>query len=165
MSMKFYIDNTGKYLGAYSEGNPSIPNGAIEVSSAPNDARQTYDINNGVWSDYIETYKEEYMEQRALYYPYKTTVITMTDGARADLIGMYFDVKLDLTIPDSKVMASWREVGYSPLSITAGDLRADGKKFAEHRQKCFAALTLLNGTQYNTKQEVETAFDNFYNAV
>ena len=163
--MKYFINNSGEYLGAYSEGNLAIPSDALEVSAAPNDARQTYDMQNDVWLENTEPYKEEYMEQRALYYPYKTTVITMTDGARADLIGMYFDVKLDLTIPDSKVMASWREEGYAPLSITAGDLRADGKKFAEHRQKCFAALTLLNGTQYNSKQEVETAFDNFYNSL
>jgi hypothetical protein len=113
----------------------------------------------------INAYKETYMEQRALYYPYKTTVIKMTDGARADLSTLYFIALTDLAIPNDAIMASWREDGYSPLPITAGDLRADGKKFMEHRQKCFTALTLLNGTQYNTKQEVETAFDNFYNSL
>lgn len=45
---KYYVDMDGKYLGGFSDGNASIPQGAIEVPSAPADARQSY--ANGVWS-------------------------------------------------------------------------------------------------------------------
>lgn len=41
MSAKFYVTSEGRYLGAYDGVLP--PLGAIEVPSAPQDARQTWD--------------------------------------------------------------------------------------------------------------------------
>lgn len=49
METKFYIDASGNYLGGFSEGNPSIPVGAIEVQSPPPHAWQIYDTVNNVW--------------------------------------------------------------------------------------------------------------------
>lgn len=62
---KFYVDANGVYLGAFdgcarsvlqNDGSfaqqdffPTVPDGAVEVSSAPVDARQTW--ANGAWSD------------------------------------------------------------------------------------------------------------------
>jgi hypothetical protein len=64
---RFYIDGEGRYLGAFDgtyvpgepdeEGNPTdpvyvfpeLPEGAVEVPSAPADARQIW--SNGAWGD------------------------------------------------------------------------------------------------------------------
>lgn len=46
---KFYVDTNGIYLGGFSEGHPEIPMNAVEVPQAPDDANQTYDLNNNIW--------------------------------------------------------------------------------------------------------------------
>ena len=38
--MKYFIDKTGRYVGAFDGAEP--PRGAIEVPSAPDDARQPW---------------------------------------------------------------------------------------------------------------------------
>jgi hypothetical protein len=43
----FYVDANGVYLGGYAGAEP--PNGAIEVSSPPEDARQIWDGGSGEW--------------------------------------------------------------------------------------------------------------------
>lgn len=49
MITKFYIDEAGNYIGGFSEGNESIPPGAIEIDSPPAHGWQKYDLNNAVW--------------------------------------------------------------------------------------------------------------------
>jgi hypothetical protein len=44
---KFYIDNNGNYIGGFSEGNPAIPVGVIEVEAPPAHGWQKY--SDGVW--------------------------------------------------------------------------------------------------------------------
>lgn len=51
--MKYYIDIDGNYLGGW-DSNP--PNGAIEVETAPSDARSKW--INSAWSDPIIPYAE-----------------------------------------------------------------------------------------------------------
>lgn len=55
---KFYIDSSNSYIGSFSgiidiNGEiiefPEIPNGAIEVPTAPDDARQKWDNVNKAW--------------------------------------------------------------------------------------------------------------------
>lgn len=45
---KYYVDSNGVYLGGFDGVDVSIPAGAIEVSSAPDDGRQKW-VNNA-WS-------------------------------------------------------------------------------------------------------------------
>lgn len=40
--MKYYVDISGNYLGAFSDENPAIPGGAIEVANPPADVRQVW---------------------------------------------------------------------------------------------------------------------------
>jgi hypothetical protein len=47
---KYYVDKDGNYIGGF-DGAPA-PKGAIEVVEAPKDARQVYDLENGVFGDY-----------------------------------------------------------------------------------------------------------------
>ena len=49
MTTKYYIDPQGNYIGGFSEGNPSIPQGAIEISAPPPHGWQVYDIGNSAW--------------------------------------------------------------------------------------------------------------------
>lgn len=64
---KYYVDNTGNYIGGFCGLSPSydekgvqiytgwediiqlIPQGAIEVPKAPNDANQKWDFVNNTW--------------------------------------------------------------------------------------------------------------------
>lgn len=47
LTMKFYVDNTGKYLGGW---DASPPSGGIEVPVAPMDAKQVWDFGLSSWS-------------------------------------------------------------------------------------------------------------------
>ena len=51
--MKYYIDINNNYIGAFSEGNPAIPQEAIEVDSPPADARQKW---NGLGYDEVQVF-------------------------------------------------------------------------------------------------------------
>lgn len=42
VATKYYVDGPGNYLGAYSDGNPSIPGGAVEVGTPPDHAGQIW---------------------------------------------------------------------------------------------------------------------------
>lgn len=44
---KFFRDEVGNYLGGFDGATP--PDGAIEVPGPPDNARQVWDINAGVW--------------------------------------------------------------------------------------------------------------------
>ena len=58
---KFYVDDQGVYLGGFSEGNPSIPAGAIEVPSPPDQADKTWDGSSfGVSKDVIKACLAKY---------------------------------------------------------------------------------------------------------
>lgn len=46
---KFYADAEGNYLGGYDGAPP--PEGGIETSCAPDDARQVYDFDSQVWGE------------------------------------------------------------------------------------------------------------------
>lgn len=107
-----------------------------------------------------------YRDEKAGVFVYKDIPMKLTDGARADLTALYFSVVLNQAIPDETVMAQWQERGYPVLPITAGDLRADGHKFSEHRQKCFTAAGTVkaNLQNYTTAEQIKAAFDTAYNA-
>lgn len=47
MTTRYYIDADGNYLGGFSDGNPDIPQGAIEVLDAPENIMSTF--VNGAW--------------------------------------------------------------------------------------------------------------------
>lgn len=49
IATEYYIDAEGNYLGGFSQGNPSIPVGAIEIPSPPGHGWQKYDMVNGGW--------------------------------------------------------------------------------------------------------------------
>jgi len=105
-----------------------------------------------------------YRDEKALTYVYKSVPMKLGDGARADLIALYFTAVLNPAIPDATVMANWQEEGYDTLPITAGDLRADGLEFMNHRQKCFTAgdVVKTNVEDYTTAQEIRDAIDAAY---
>ena len=107
---------------------------------------------------------EAYRDEKALVYTYKGVPMKLGDGARADLTALYFTVLVNQAIPDETVMADWQEEGYDPLPITAGDLRTDGFKFAEHRQKCFTASATVKPdlSDYVTEQAIKDALDAAY---
>lgn len=46
--MKYYVDQSGNYIGGFTDGSPAIPAGAAEVPTAPEHASQTWDVSN--WS-------------------------------------------------------------------------------------------------------------------
>ena len=49
MITKYYINFEGSYLGGFSEGNPFIPQDAIEIQYPPEHGWQRYDKINNVW--------------------------------------------------------------------------------------------------------------------
>lgn len=51
--MKYYVDEQGNYLGGWSDNPPS---GAIEVPSAPDDARRVWDGDK--WDGFRLTFQE-----------------------------------------------------------------------------------------------------------
>lgn len=52
MITKYYIDSEGKYVGGYSEGNPSLPEGLIEVPYAPENSAQVWNFNTNTYNPY-----------------------------------------------------------------------------------------------------------------
>lgn len=51
--MHFYITNGGVYMGAFSEGNPAIPEGCTPISNPPPlHASQTTADGGVTWSNY-----------------------------------------------------------------------------------------------------------------
>ena len=58
MTAKYFINNNGEFIGTFVDGG--FPDDAIEVDSAPQDARQKY--TNGVWSDINSVYT--YIDKR-----------------------------------------------------------------------------------------------------
>ena len=98
-------------------------------------------------------------DRHAETFTYRGVVMRLEDGARADLTALYFQAKTDEAIPDTQIMAVWQEKGFDPLPITAGDLRADGHLFSQHRQKCFAVAAALNPSDYETIEELESAYE------
>ena len=51
MMTKFFVDSDGSYVGGFDgEGAvATVPDGAIEVPSAPDDQRQMWNFAGGVW--------------------------------------------------------------------------------------------------------------------
>lgn len=58
---KYYVDNNGNYLGAFEGVTGKVPQGAIEVPSAPSDARSTW--NGSVWSTPVLTDSEKFVQE------------------------------------------------------------------------------------------------------
>lgn len=56
VKVKYYIDNSGKFLGGFSH---EAPDGAIEVKDLPDHGWQVYDINNSVWLPLTDEQKEQ----------------------------------------------------------------------------------------------------------
>ncbi len=132
--------------------------------------RETYTDGNVT----IETYDDgipainivtSYRDEKAGVFVYKNVPMKLTDGARADLTALYFTALLNQSIPNETVLAEWQERGYEAIHLTAGDLRADGDKFMQHRQKCFTAASVVKASinDYTTAEEIKTAFDEAYN--
>ena len=49
VATKHFVDGVGNYLGGWSEGNPTIPGGAIEVGTPPDHAAQIW--SGTVWGN------------------------------------------------------------------------------------------------------------------
>lgn len=105
-----------------------------------------------------------YRDARALIFTYKSVPMKLGDGARADLLAMYFVVMQNPALPGNMVMAQWQEEGYETIQITAGDLRTDGMEFFDHRQKCFSACDAVKSAieGLTTFENIEEAFDEAY---
>lgn len=54
---KFYVDNSGIYLGGFEGNTFKVPVGAIEVPSAPRDARAWWDGTK--WNEPVLTVEEK----------------------------------------------------------------------------------------------------------
>lgn len=54
---KFYIDSSNNYIGGFSGNTGKVPAGAIEVPSAPSDARSKWDGTK--WLDPVLTVPEK----------------------------------------------------------------------------------------------------------
>jgi hypothetical protein len=49
MAAKYYVNNTGDYLGAFEGNTGKVPQGAIEVPTAPPDARCKWNAGSSSW--------------------------------------------------------------------------------------------------------------------
>ncbi|PPD48380.1 MAG: hypothetical protein CTY14_02135 [Methylotenera sp.] len=56
---KYYVDVAGNYLGGFSDENPAIPQGAIEVPNPPNHASEKWLSGAGAFSKELTTLKFE----------------------------------------------------------------------------------------------------------
>lgn len=62
MTLKYYVDQDGKYVGAFTDGNTNIPVGSSVVATPPENAAQIW--NGSAWSDpVVKSYKiYDYLE-------------------------------------------------------------------------------------------------------
>lgn len=49
MTTRYYVDADGAYIGAFDGADP--PEGAVEVATAPQDARQVWNADAGAWNE------------------------------------------------------------------------------------------------------------------
>lgn len=52
---KYFVDESGKYLGGFGGINPQYPKNAQEILTPPLDGRQEYDFKSKQWNDTAET--------------------------------------------------------------------------------------------------------------
>jgi hypothetical protein len=166
MSTKFYVTPSGTYLGGFSEGNPSIPNDAIEVPDAPPDAFHTWDgaswtLSNAQLAAYLADYRWQRETGNIVY----SGVPIATDDRSKMLLSSIQKEIADRNDP-THTRAVKTIVGF--INLTDAQLSALYAAVIAHVQKCFdseeATLTLINNNTVTTYAGVEAAFDAAYSA-
>lgn len=64
MTMKYYVDTSGAYLGGFDGCSP--PDGAVEVPTAPVDARDVW--RNGAWDASDREFDDAWSDIEARFY-------------------------------------------------------------------------------------------------
>jgi len=168
--MRFYKNSDNKIF-AYDDDIKSTQldklvedNGLVEVTDA-----EVSKIQSSIEASNVADALSSLRDEKAINYPYKGIVMRLSDGARTDLTAVYSVVAINQAIPDDMVMMNWQEDGYDNLPITAGDFRADGLKFMQHRQDCFTAAKIVTQkhkeTPFKSLIDLEKAFDEAYSSI
>ena len=81
--IKFYVDEQNNYIGSFDGETGKIPANAIEVPSAPDDARQKWQVNKWGPKPVIATQETE---NDRLYAALKVALPAVFTDAKIDII-------------------------------------------------------------------------------
>jgi len=162
--MKYYVDNLGNYLGSFSDNNPAIPQGAIEVPNQPEHARQIWDGSTWVCpkhllSEHLANYRyiKEISGTNLEGLPLPTD-----DRSKTLIVGAYNNAIAENNPEATKSF----KINGSFISITNQQIIYIGLAVVAHVQKCFDCesqvyIQIQNGSLTN-REAVESAFDAAY---
>jgi hypothetical protein len=164
MTTKYYVDGSGNYIGGFSEGNPSIPAGAVEVANPPEDASETW--SGSSWNNQsvlIKTLGEERYNKETGGMLYNALPIATDDRSKVLVNGAY-NKAIDEAAPTTQKTF---KTGAGFQTVTNQDIIDLAKAMADHVQKCFDAEKatydkIIAGT-ITTKSAVAADFLNEYN--
>jgi hypothetical protein len=170
MTMKHYINPAGDFFatgyGSFSEGNPNIPQDAIEVPLPPQETGLLWSGSDWVWTKQaLKDHLADYRWQKEVGgLVFSGLSIRTDERSRALLSGIQKQIDTDnLPARTRKVKTS---SGFYDISDAA--LSALYAFVVAHVQKCFdCEFTVLADIENNTittKGAVEAAFDAAYNA-
>lgn len=83
--MKYFVDSNGKYIGGFSDGNPAIPQGVIEVPNPPSNISERWNFNIEKWAQDTEIKKQLLKNQLILL---RKSYLTKTDWLRIKELDM-----------------------------------------------------------------------------
>lgn len=166
MVTKYYVNANGDYLGGFSEGNPSIPQGAIEVPTCPKHGRDKW--INGAWNESVRL-KEELAayrwEKEVGGITYGGLPIRTDDRSKLLIEGAYAKA-LDEANPSAQKNFKG-ENGF--VTVDNATIISVALAVADHVQKCFDAEATVSGQidngDHTTIQQVKDAFDTAYAAL
>lgn len=118
---------------------------AIELVEGVPTVVYSYTLNADAQEVAIQTALKAERDKLSTTFVFRGVPMSLHDGARADLIALYFTAVMDAGIVDDVAMAHWQEPGHDTLVLTAGDLRAHGRNFMAVRQAGFTAYDLTKG--------------------
>jgi len=142
MSIKYYADVDGNYVGAYNQGNPLIPSGSTEIDFAPEHGKQVWSYTDNEWQ-----YTKDVLKEHLSYYRWQKEtggilsqgyLIDTSDRSKTLLAGLYNHI-LSLATPTAtqafKTGTGWQDITHANLELIALDV-------ARHAEKCFEAEKL-----------------------
>ena len=163
MTTKYYVDQSGIYLGGFSEANPDIPPSSVEVPSPP--PCSGYSWNGASWIDtkphLISSLAEIRYNKEVGGISLSGLPIRTDDRSKGLISGKYAKI-----INEDPALTFLVKLSNSFITITNAQMVSIFLAVNAHVQKCFdceaATLIKINDDTLTTAQAVEDYFNAQY---
>jgi len=173
MTTKHYVDNEGRYLGAFvstTRGEvtfePDVPQGAIEVPTAPDDARQLWDFNAEDWDGAPAEALIDYAVEKRRALANASTIVDVGNGrlvpvwtdpeSRSSILGLVVAAGID-----PQTTTNWKGADGTFYALNAGEITALGFGVRSWVQACFdaeaAVLAAIGNETITTFGQIDAA--------